>query len=214
MKHPEEDYKEIARLGQKLGLPVPQLFLSLEVTKDGEVLETYKDRSRTWNRMFWNSVFCLWSNTLSDTTLGTGHLGGKTYTGSAAYCGYAMPNVVGPATNDTLGIVIGTGSAVEDFDGYALTTRILHGNSSLKMSYALQNTTTASYDAPSLTWTATLARIFNNNSGASIIVAETGIYVSQSYTIMTVRDVLAPAVTVTNGSQLTVTYNMTLTLPA
>ena len=214
MKHPEEDYKEIARLGQKLGLPVPQLFLSLEVTKDGEVLETYKDRSRTWNRNFWNYTFNSITNYLSDNVYGTGHLGGKIPTGTAVVIGGYVPNVVGGAGVDTSGILVGTGAGVEDFEGYVLTTKVVHGTGSLKLTYLAQVATTVSYDAPSLTWTGTLARSFYNASGATITISEVALYMQMSAAFMLSRDVVSPTVPVLNLGTLVVTYNMTLALPA
>jgi hypothetical protein len=67
------------------------------------------------------------------------------------------------------------------------------------------------YTSATKTWVATLIRVFNNNSGASIVVAEAGLLGSGS-TLLS-RDVLGSTVTVANGGQLTVTYTISRAFP-
>jgi hypothetical protein len=122
---------------------------------------------------------------------------------------------------------VGTGTTAESFEHVALVTPVAHGNGAGQLSYTAQSATSVSYNAGTRVWTATYARILNNNSGGSITVAETGIYgVNTSNTgnlsngaastnpYMLCRDLLGATVAVANAGQLTVTYTITLTFPA
>ena len=211
-KHPEEDYKELARLGQKLGLPVPQVFLSLEVTKDGKVLETYKDRSRTWNRNFWNYTMVNGCGGTVGATFGAGSLIGKFRAGSLQDIPIYNFHSLASAGSDIVGIVPGRGSGAEDFEGYNLTTPITHGTGANQFSFLVEVAPVPTYDAPSLTWTANFARVYNNNSGGNITVTEVAYLYSQGF--MMCRDLLSVPQLVVNGAQLTITYTMTLQMPA
>jgi hypothetical protein len=232
--HPEEDYLEIERLGVKLGIPVPMLHIKVEaINPDGSPGQVYKDRSRTYNRNFWNIIFCNASQAPAGAaTFGAGFLAVKT-TGAAIknssfdlVLGALSPvgvqgfgSTAATAGVDTSGIVVGTGVIAESFEHITLNTQTLNGVTAGKISYANQSVTAVSYDAGTKTWTATLVRIFNNNSGGTITIAEVGIYgslyiVNNNNSLMFCRDLLGASVAVLNGGQLTVTYTMTLTFPA
>ncbi|MDP2645454.1 MAG: hypothetical protein Q8P24_10975, partial [Desulfobacterales bacterium] len=77
------------------------------------------------------------------------------------------------------------------------------------------------YDGPSKTWTNTLTRVINNNSGGTITIAEVGlvlniaaIFSSNNQYILIAREVLGVTQDVLNGEQLTVTQDITLDLSA
>jgi hypothetical protein len=233
---PEADYEEFSRLGAKLGLPCPQAFISLESTApDGALHDSFTDRSRTLNRNYWNWLFKLFaalvptgsgavSNALTaDTLYGAGHMTNKNTAGTisnGSSTGWGSgPGTVSAVAVDTNGIVVGTGTGAEAFDDFALGTKIAHGNGAGQFAYNAMVQQMPSYNAGTLTWTATIVRIFNNNSGGTIVVGETGIYglasaVSTTVPYMIMRDKLSSTVSVLNGGQLTVTYTMVLTFPA
>lgn len=229
---PEADYLEIERLGKKLGIPVPMTFIEVESrAPDGELIGHYKDRSRTFNRNYWNWIlksFAFMAGTAgtyaSDTTYGAGHITNKNTAGTVqnANASYtAQPRVYAPdivttaALGVAKGIVVGTGVAAESFEDVALGGLIAHGTGAGQLSHAAMVLQTPTYST--LVWTNTLVRLFNNNSGGTIVVGETGLYAdfnagAQLYMIC--RDKLGATVSVLNAGQLTVTYTTTLTFPA
>jgi hypothetical protein len=230
---PEADYLELERLGAKLGIPVPMMYITVQATNpDGSPGEHYEGRSRTFNRNFWNATLLNSSNYVSAATFGSGFLGLKDTGGTVRGIGYiAISSPLNSVTTglflcanisiDTAGIVVGTGSTAESFENNTLVTKIAHGNGSGQLSYTASTATGAAYTAGSKLWTMTLARIFNNNSGGTIVVAETGIYAVFTYGLnassaafMIERSLLGATVSVLNAGQLTVTYTITLTFPA
>jgi hypothetical protein len=226
---PEEAYELHGRLGAALGLPCPQTFIKLEsVAQDGSLHAHYNERSRTVNRNFWNLLFInmglLRGNSAgptSDTTFGAGHMNGKGTTGTVLNAnssgGYSQPYAWANVSSDTQGIVVGTGGAAESYEGFALTTQVLTGNTAGTLLYNAQAIPTPAYNAGTLTWTNAFVRIFNNNSGGTITISETGLYANcggGSLYAMILRDLLGATVPVLDGGQLTVTITMTLTFPA
>jgi hypothetical protein len=216
----ESDYAELGRLSRKLKIPVPTMRLKMVVEKDGEILDTRNEWSRTAVRNYYNFLF---------TTVAYGYATGSTYGAGYLSCkryndGYvtnpsgAWDGMIGALGNVSEGIVIGTGSTAESFEHHQLTALIATGNGSGQMAYSAQDSTTYSYNAGTTTWTATLTRVFNNNSGGSIVVAETGIHNGvhdyQVWLFLMCRDLPSPAVTVVNGAQLTVSYEIILVFPA
>lgn len=119
---------------------------------------------------------------------------------------------------DECGIVIGTSSTAVAVGDDNLVTPIAHGASAGQMThygcYGLNYTTgasSASFD---------VERIFRNDSGGSITVAEIGIYAattmdstyaaSQSFCLL--RDVISPTVAVGDGEYLKVKYTITVSV--
>jgi hypothetical protein len=220
---PEVDYEEIARLAAKLGLPVPLMHLAVESRlPDGTIDRTYSDRSRTWNRNFWNHMLIsfMGPSTSPDATFGAGSDGIKQPSGTIAWYNLynGSINLIGAINVSTNGIVAGTSSGAESFEGYMLGAQCNQGTGSGQLSHQAQAAPAKSYNSATRVWTLTMSRVFNNNSGAGIVIAETGIIGAHTYasanTALICRDVLASAVTVANGGQLTVTYTLSLTFPA
>lgn len=230
---PEADYLELERLSRKLGIPVPMMFINVAATNpDGSPGQSYEGRSRTFNRNFWNYALGIMAITPAGTlTFGAGYLAVKNISGTV----FAMTQddvgnnnrggqfLYGPAVatmGSLRGIVVGIGTTAESFEHVALATPLEHGNYSGKISYSTQAVTVVSYNSGTKVWTATLARIFNNNSGGTLVVSETGIYALPANTnglsseFMLCRDLLGATVSVLDAGQLTVTYTMTLTFPA
>lgn len=231
---PESDYEEFARLGAKLGLPCPQAHLSLKsLDSQGNLVDEYADRSRTPNRNYWNWLFrvfgalhCFGGSTgnnafTSDATFGAGHMTVKTTAGVVQNTNVTTTGAPGGITDtglSSLGVVCGTGTAAESFEDVALGARIANGTSAGQLSHVAMTQQTPTYNAGTLTWTALVIRIFNNNTAGTIVVGETGIYCTTGgntgLVFMLMRDKLGSTVDVLAGGQLTVTYTFTLTFPA
>jgi len=225
----EQNYQEYKRLGQRLGIPVIEAWLELEVTdKNGKVVHRHRQRSHSWTRNLYNVLFCQTaqgsSGTLYEagstacketgTALKTGIIVGKIP--QAAFYGYYAN--VGVAT---IGIVVGSGVAAESFEDYALQTPITHGTGSGQLTFVASEPQSISY--ASLTLTNTLVRYMNNNSGASIDVNEVALYSYSGYFtsaggqigyfLCMARDKLASTVAVPDTGQLKVTYTISLVYP-
>lgn len=207
----EREYRELERLANKLGVPLPpKVMIKLESTLNGQLFDRFEGPAHSWVRNFWNSLYttCV-AYAMAGSTFGEGYLINKAYNGNVAnYSGIPSVGTIGIATS---GIVVGTGSGAESFESYDLSARVAHGTSSGQLSYAAQNTTTVAYTSGTKTWEATLLRIFNNNSGGSIIITEVGMMSSVGG--LACRDLLTSSVTVANGGQLTVTYTVSSVYP-
>lgn len=232
------DIKRIASVEkerQRLHLPaVPIMFYKIDIySPQGEHTLEYKFRSKSWNRNFYNYTACLQMG-LASNTGGTTFEAGKMPmkdTGNitkqtsfifiprdSTYNAGDPTAFYGGAGIDTQGIVVGTGNIAESFEHYALNAKCANGNGAGQLSYTSESVGAMTYDAPTKKLTTTLIRIFNNNSGASIIITEVGwyikLFVSAYNFFMLSRDLLASSVEVLNAGQLTVTQTIELTYPA
>jgi hypothetical protein len=214
-------------------LAPPKVFLDLNVfNPDGEHVLEYKRLSKTWNRNAYNILAmnimgCAGST--GGTTFGAGKMPCKDTAGTVRQDTYAIGGVYQTAAsfyyntgaNANFGILVGTGTGAEDFEGYVIGTKINHGTGSGQLSYQAQAAPTSSYDAGTKVFTLVHRRSFDNGSGNTIAVSETSLVfflyfagsLGQAYFTMS-RDLLASAVNVTNGQRLTVDYTFTLTYPA
>jgi len=235
----EKDYREFARIGQKLGVPVFEAFLTLEVLdKDGNVLSKRKQRSHSWTRNAYNHLFSqLAGKDLDDaTTFGGGYLnikdtGGTVRDGSYPSCIsnmgtddlYTMDTpllayggYLAEAANDDYGILVGTGTGAESFEDFALGTKIVNGNVATQLAYGEHDAHAETYTAGTKTYDVDLVRYLNNNSGGSITVTEVGLVFcgyaagSEGLYILVARDKLASGVAVAATGQLKVTYTISL----
>lgn len=124
------------------------------------------------------------------------------------------------------GIVVGTGSRTESFNDTNLDVQILSSSipgTSNRLFHQLPISSQPVYNTLTKTWTNSVSRVFNNNSGGNILVRETAIYFefpsSDGFTsipryVMFTRDLLDSTLTVFNGGQLTVTYTWSIVFPA
>lgn len=141
---------------------------------------------------------------------------------AAPYSPYDPAHFSSTAGNLDQGIVVGTGDTAFDGNQSNLISLISEGTSSGKLSYQAQTAPTTTYASGTKTWTATQTRKMNNNSGASIIVKESGLmngyytFYRNAATIgfLVERSVLSPTVTVPDGAQLTVTYTISMDFSA
>jgi len=224
----EQQFAELKKLAQKLHIPIPEAFITLEVfDKDGKLIQRHRQRSHSWVRNAYNMMF---SNAaqkdVDDVTFGAGKLCFKNTAGTlrnAALIGAPSGSVDGtaqgyraPAGADTKGILVGSGTNAESFEDFALQTPIAEGTGADELNHVESEAHSVAYADTTLT--DTLIRYFNNNSGGNVLVNEVGIveygmFATMNYILM-VRDVLGATVTVPDTGQLKVTYTISLTYPA
>lgn len=216
----EREREELKRLSLKYGFPVPEVFLSLVSEKGGDILEVYQDRSRTWNRNFWNCVLMLMASQPGVVTnFGAGYLSFKKTGGTvdAVNVSTFAPKLQAAVNDSTYGIQVGRGTGAESFEGYVLGTPVVNGTGTNQLVYGAMPNGTQNYNAGTKVWTITYARVFNNNSSAIIGLNEVALTYTGGFgaalTMMN-RDLLGATFNVAIGAQLTVTYTITLTFPA
>jgi len=190
----------------------------------------YKEMFTMWVRVETNNVqliqrgdsilypFMYWMDTWTDTSppalSNTYSFVGTIFTTAGSPSSYTSPSPSIAAA----GIVIGTGNAANTTSTYALQSQIQNGTGAGQMQYGATNV--ASLVTSGNTVSFQVNRTFTNNSGASITVAEVGIYCGLATnqttgawsTFALARDVLATPVTVANTTPITVYYTIQLTI--
>jgi hypothetical protein len=190
---------------------------------DGTIPYDKEEPAHSFTRNFWNNLFSWLANAGgTDATFASGHMSARATGGGTNYYANAFSTlttgIIGIVSNSNYGIVVGRSNTAFSFEHIALQDQITHGTSSGQMSHQAQTVPTPSWTVGTLTWLASHSRIFNNNSGGSISVNETGLYshgtaFGGSNDFMIERNVLGAPVTVNVGAQLTVTYNISVVFP-
>lgn len=132
---------------------------------------------------------------------------------------YTASGFLGPVSNSSYGVQVGTGTTAVTINDYKIETLIAHGTSTGQLQYSAGTITAPSVDAT--TTTLRLSRVFTNGSGATITVNEVALtsYFNTingsndyygAYFLMC-RDLVSP-IEVTNGQQLTINYNLKTTI--
>lgn len=197
-------------------LPPTDIFIGIQVHKDNKLLFDDVQRGHSWTRNYWNYIFACTSNcSIVDSSFGAGYISCLDDGNSVTYQNdiyNTYGNLLTGATNTTIGIVVGTGTTAFNIDQYNLAALIDNGTGSGKFSYNASAVNSTTYTSTSKTWTIVGSRVFNNNSGDVIVVAETGLRVyyyryGNRYWLLE-RSLLTPAVSVPDGAQLTVTYTI------
>lgn len=235
----EAKFNELKDKCRELKVPPPMdIFIGFKVhDKNGILIFDDLQRGHSWTRNFYNGMFgsCACACGDGGSSFGAGYMSGKNTggsTGAMTYTPMALSSVnllstggyQNIATDATSGIVIGTGDTAFSAEHYTLASLIDHGNGSGQMYYQAM-ATKGSANIPTYTsspkaWQQVWSRIFNNNSGASITVKETGLYwkgyllSTNNLVYMMERSVLDPTVAVANGAQLTVTYTISMDFSA
>jgi hypothetical protein len=227
----EKKFAELKKMCQELKVPAPpEIFIRMQVhDKKGDLVIDNKERGHSWTRNFYNYLLSTTADVPGDGSglFGAGKMSAKNIAGSVLgnagsvskrdstiLLGYGYHN---NAANTNFGIVVGTGSTAFNADQYKLDTLIVHGVGSGQLSYVAMAAPVATY--ASKVWKNTIKRIMNNNSGEAISVAEVALYSSfvmfgPNAIVMFERSVLASAVDVPNGAQLTVTYEISMDFSA
>ena len=216
------DQKEEAKFDELKGMfrdlklpPPPEIFIGLQVHKDGELIFDDKQRGHSWTRNFYNYKCLIGTNaTIANTGFGAGHMSDKNifgnYNGNLALLRGALATGGAETIN---GIVVGTSDTAFNIEQYALGALIANGTGAGQFTYQASAFNSKAY--ASKIWTSTCKRIMNNNSGGDITVKEVGLYPQYNGVIFLMeRSVLAPTVLVPNAAQLTVTYEISMDFSA
>jgi hypothetical protein len=144
-------------------------------------------------------------------------LAGTQYGG--AYNGAETFGYHGPAGDNTRGIQIGTGATAESIDDYVLSSLILHDSApptAGRMQYGLQQLTESWVINGTDYYTAERERVFNNASGGTITVRESGLVNYNDwlagYRYLMHRDVFSD-IAVANGESIAVSYELRVNFP-
>jgi len=191
---------------KELHLPKPVMvgfYLELGVwDRNNKMISQIRTRTRSPVKQFLQILlgqFMAGNITVTDT-VGTGRTAGET----------SVMRILSAVNDDTYGIVIGTDATAVDITDYQLVAQIAHGAGAGQMIYQGSeidlDVTVADPDCTFDTW-----RNYNNNSGASITVKETGIYcLAATFFFGIVRDVPAEVV-VPDGGGCYVKYTPKIT---
>lgn len=218
MKRIDEDCKRLHII------PPPKAFLTLEVLKEnGEIKERLTTLSKSWVRNAYNQLTQQMLG-LRAADFGTGVYGagglefkntaGTSDSSSRNFLLYPNEGLVGVLNSSAYGVVIGTGNTAESFEDHVLDTQCTHGTGVDQFTHLAGNLT-GLWNVATKKWTAVASRYFQNDSAATIVVAETGIYlrtVFSAYYLIT-RDVLSPTVSVAVGESIKVDYTIENTYP-
>ena len=98
----EQQFAELKKLARKLHVPIPEVFLELEVfDKDGKLIQRHRQRSHSWVRNAYNMLFCqLAGKDASDDTFGAGKLNIKDTTDTLRYLARAIGQHTGFTLDD------------------------------------------------------------------------------------------------------------------
>jgi len=185
--------------------------------KNGKLIEYKRFPSHSWVKNFLAALRGLFAGGLTYEVDQIRDLDGVPHSYPAMSSTYLRILVaVGGAGQDNKGILFGTGDTPVTPDDYDLASRILEGTGSNQMNYG--NTTLEEITAITNGYQFRIVRTATNNSGASITVKEIGLAANYAHKsdgevyFLLARDVLPSAITVSNGSTLTVRYIISFTV--
>lgn len=116
-------------------------------------------------------------------------------------------------TDDTHGILVGTGTTATDINDYALDTVVAEGTGAGQMEYGNHSIVNSTHDGSTYSY-AGITRTVANNSGGSIVVAEVGLVCNMDWDSSTnryfllLREVLGSTITVADTQTLTATVRI------
>jgi len=184
--------------------------------KDGKIIKYHKQHSHSFVANFLNSL----AESFAQVTISNNNniFSCVLTNGSSDYV-WSNFSVNGPNGNDTYGIVIGTGTKTPTPSDFKLGNQITNGTGNGQMVYNAMsfNPSSGTVTISGNTSYIQITRTFQNQSGASITVTETGI-IGQMYDIsgaiqyaLMIHDLLSSSITVPNLSILQITYTISIT---
>lgn len=197
---------------KKLQDKMPKLHLHLKVEKDGEVISDSYQIGHSWTRNAYNYYILTMIDGKSIPPLHVKTTAGIYYGSTAMTKYYAY---AGDVNNVSYGIQVGSDDTAFNIEDYKLYSLIPTGNTSGTLYAQAQASPVQSFSgAPDNSVNMLYSRVFNNNSGGTIIVNEVGFVYSTGENsgyarYLFSRDVLESAVNVLDGAQLTVTVSIT-----
>ncbi|MGW8177240.1 MAG: hypothetical protein ACWGQW_00365 [bacterium] len=240
----EAKYQELSALGVKLNMAVPEVLFELKLTKDegrGEVYRHWKRRSHSWTRNAYNHIytdlgvknpFTVTTSDYVDGSTYVKHTGGSLRTDYWSICmtggGYGSGSVhptrtlegtagyCGSVGDDVQGILFGINGTHEHIDDYIVKSKCVQGTGTNQLCYQDQPDPVLTWVAATRTMEVVHSRKANNDSGASIMLAEIGLYMMMNYTnyfCCMIRDVIDPTEEIYDKSQISVSYTFKLVYP-
>lgn len=200
--------------GRDIRQPIVRLSLKVVVCdKDGRLLSFRHQESHSFVLAFIQHLYIAFNASSLAGVVDTGGTSRTVYTPTAVANSFLTMEA---ESGTLLGLVVGTGSTAVAITDSALAALIADGAGAGQLSHGAQ--TVASIGGSGASRSFTVQRIFTNNSGAAIVVAETGAH-CQSWdtsaaarTFLLWRDVLGSTVSVPNLSTITVTYTVQITV--
>jgi len=202
--------------------------------KDGKIIKQHKQHSHSFIRNFMTILASAFSaNTFYDyqTTNNLWYSVDPNYTTI-----FNELNTQDSSNDASFGIVVGTGTATPTATDYKLGNQIPNGTGSGQLSYGASSISpgnssvspASSLSSPTQTLTPSgnttsiqISRTFQNNSGSSITVTETGIIVqtasfyngtsTATTKVLIVHDLLSSSITIQNSAVLTIVYTISVT---
>ena len=235
----EREYQRLAALGRELKVPIFEQFLELKVILPGDKqpVHWHKQRSHSYTRNAYNLLACDIMAIRGTGGYSAGQMSIRTTAGtvvSSVYCpiigrccsyGPRSDNpeagsntLLGSVGNANYGILVGTGSTAESFEGYALASPCAEGTGANQLNYMAMGAPQKSWDGPTLTLTIILSRYMNNNSAGTITIGEIALVTQAAHnnaycnTVLS-RDVLGSPVAVPASGQILSTYTLAMVYP-
>lgn len=178
--------------------------------KNGKVQNKRKMRCESFTRQFIDALLIAmaFSERLTSTDMG----------GTSAYLAITTTNinVNASSSDDTRGILIGTGTTSVAVDDYTMETLIADGTGTGQLQYSA-----VSFGEPVNTGTTQtsfiISRVFTNGSGAQIDVSEAGLVCFLAGNVgldefLILHDIIDPVFAVTDTSSLTLNYTFRTTV--
>jgi len=220
--------QEFKKLHLNLNKRMPRLWLSITVERNGIILEDRREEGHSWTRNAWWLMNGVMLDCVSDGGTEAYNRFGVTTSGSVTASSYppvrdisfAGDGYYNSGANNSFGIQVGTGTSAFHAYRYELEDLVAHGNDADQLYYQAQSAPVTSYDSITGKHTQTITRIFNNNSGDAIEVANAGLvwqggifYQLDTGKYLLSYDLLDLPVNVPGGAQLTVTYEIETAVP-
>ena len=204
--------------------------------KDGKIIKVHKQKSHSFLMNFAAMLASLMLNPYGSisnyyyflSTVNTWWSYAPNYTNVSNAL-----TILDGASDSTYGIVVGTGTATPTPKDYILGNQIQNGTGSGQLVYGAvtvspapatgglaggTSTPSSGVLTPSGNTTSfTISRTFQNQSGASITVSETGIITKATLNgnnteyVLIIHDLLSSAITIPNGGVMAITYTISVT---
>jgi len=196
--------------------PIVVVWMKAEVHSQDRQLTKLYQRSHSFLNAFIQAMYGMLNGsnvTIPDVT-NTGQSFWQTDSGSTTPLNI-WASVNAGASDSTYGIVIGTGTTANSTSTYALASIISNGTGSGQMQYGAMSVSSLSISGSTIS--IPLSRTMTNNSGATINVAEAGIYVRQqqgttNLTWCWLRDLFSAVQAVANGNSITINWQVQITV--
>ena len=229
MNNEEREYQKLSKMGQSLGVIIPECFLEMEVKMpSGKVIYYHKQRSHSWVRNAYNLMISqLGGINASDAVFGAGFINEKRQDGVISNLASQLVIDYGgnPETQSfsyhagagitVFGIVVGSSVQAESFEDFSLITPITNGLGAGQLSYNASEVPIKSNDIPSKTYSVAHIRYMNNNTGGDVLINEVALIANANGNdTVKSRDLILATVTIPDTGQLKVTYTISLVYPA